>query len=44
LLVVLPSIFGVDGVWAALPISDAVAFVTAWIVMIRYMRKFKSQR
>ena len=44
LLIVLPPIFGVDGVWAALPISDVVAFVTAWIVMIRYMRKFKSLR
>jgi len=43
LLVVLPPVFGVDGVWAALPASDAVAFVTAWFVMYRYMRKFKQQ-
>lgn len=43
LLVVLPPVFGVDGVWAALPASDAVAFVTAWLVMYRYMRKFKQQ-
>lgn len=43
LLVVLPPVFGVDGVWAALPASDAVAFVTAWLVMYRYMRKFKHQ-
>ena len=43
LLVVLPPVFGVDGVWAALPVSDAVAFVTAWFVMYRFMRKFKQQ-
>ena len=43
LLVVLPPVFGVDGVWAALTASDAVAFVTAWLVMYRYMRKFKQQ-
>ena len=43
LLVVLPPVFGVDGVGAALPASDAVAFVTAWLVMYRYMRKFKQQ-
>jgi Na+-driven multidrug efflux pump len=35
---------GVNGVWAALPISDAVAFVVTWAVMISYMRKMKQQR
>ena len=43
LLIVLPPFFGVDGVWAALPTSDAVAFVVTWIVMIRYMRRIKSR-
>ena len=43
LLVILPPLMGVDGVWWALPISDALAFVTTWIIMIRYMRKFKRQ-
>lgn len=43
LLVVLPSILGVDGVWTALPASDTVAFIVTWIIMIRYMRKFKLQ-
>ncbi|MCR4852194.1 MAG: MATE family efflux transporter [Prevotella sp.] len=41
LLIVLPPIMGVDGVWAALPASDAVAFITAWIVMYRFMKKHK---
>ena len=43
LLIVLPPFFGVDGVWAALPTSDAVAFVVTWVVMIRYMRRIKSR-
>ncbi|MBR2102168.1 MAG: MATE family efflux transporter [Prevotella sp.] len=44
LLVALPPLMGVNGVWAALPISDAVAFVVTWGVMISYMRKMKQQR
>ncbi len=44
LLLILPPIMGVDGVWAALPASDGVAFITAWIIMIRYMRKMKSNK
>jgi putative MATE family efflux protein len=43
LLVALPPMLGVDGVWYALPTSDAVAFIVTWIIMIRYMRKFKLQ-
>ncbi len=43
LLVIMPPLMGVDGVWWALPISDALAFVTTWIIMIRYMRNFKRQ-
>lgn len=43
LLIALPPLMGVDGVWTALPTSDTIAFVVTWIVMIRYMRKFKQQ-
>ena len=43
LLIALPPLMGVDGVWTALPASDVIAFVVTWIVMIRYMRKFKQQ-
>lgn len=44
LLIVLPPFFGVDGVWAALPASDAIAFVTAVAVMVYYMRRLKTQQ
>jgi Na+-driven multidrug efflux pump len=43
LLIMLPPVMGVDGVWAALPASDTVAFVVTWIIMFRYMRTFKLQ-
>ena len=43
LLVALPPMLGVDGVWLALPASDTVAFIVTWIIMIRYMHKVKLQ-
>jgi Na+-driven multidrug efflux pump len=43
LLIILPPIMGVNGVWASLPASDTVAFIVTWIIMIRYMRQFKLQ-
>ena len=42
LLLVLPHIWGIDGVWYALPASDATAFIVAFIIMSRYMRKLKN--
>lgn len=41
LLAVLPPIYGVDGVWWAMPISDTVAAVVTFFMMMSYMRKFK---
>lgn len=43
LLAILPPIFGIDGVWAALPASDLVAVIVAVIMMTIYMKKFKIQ-
>lgn len=43
LLVVLPTFMGVDGVWWSLPISDALAFLTALIIMAKYMKHFRRQ-
>ena len=43
LLLVLPTMFGISGVWVSMPVSDTLsAFMAAWI-MIVYMRKFKKQ-
>lgn len=43
LLAILPPIFGLDGVWGALPASDFVAVIVAVIMMTIYMKKFKIQ-
>lgn len=43
LLIILAPIFGIDGVWAAMPASDAAASIVAAWLMIVYMRKFKRQ-
>ena len=43
MLIILPPIFGVDGVWASMPISDAISSVVTGGVMIAYMKKFNRQ-
>lgn len=43
LLVILPTFFGVDGVWYSLPTSDLMAAVVAAALMFSYMKKFKTQ-
>lgn len=41
LIIILPKFYGIDGVWAALPSSDALAALVALAMMIVYMRRFK---
>lgn len=41
LIVILPEFYSIDGVWAALPASDALAVVVAIGMMAVYMRRFK---
>ena len=41
LIVVLPLIWGLDGLWASLPTSDCIAAMVAAWVMWRYMREFR---
>ena len=43
LLVILPPFWGVDGVWWSLPLSDTIAFIVTFVMMARYMKKFKLQ-
>lgn len=42
LIVVLPNFFGVDGVWYAMPLSDAFATLVAVVVSARQIRKLRS--
>lgn len=41
LLLILPPIWGTDGVWASMPIADASASILTAILIIRQFRKFK---
>ena len=43
LLVMLPPIMKLDGVWTAMPVSDVIAAIVAFVMMAKYMRKFKKQ-
>lgn len=42
-LAILPLFFNLNGVWASLPVSDALSSVIAFTIMVFYMRKFKRQ-
>ena len=48
LLLILPPMWGVNGVWGAMAISDMLAFITAiitlWIVMRHLNKHFSSLR
>ena len=41
LLIILPPIFGLDGVWASYPISDLIATVVATFMLIWQVKKIK---
>ncbi|MDR1653551.1 MAG: MATE family efflux transporter [Prevotellaceae bacterium] len=44
MLIFLPNIWGVHGVWWSMPISDAISSVVATIMLVIQMRKFKQMR
>jgi len=37
-LLILPGHYGINGVWASMPVSDLLAFITAWIALFFYFR------
>lgn len=43
LIAVLPRYMGLDGVWLAMPLSDAVAAIMAYAMIFIYIKKFKKQ-
>ena len=43
-LLFLPPLIGLDGVWLSFPISDFIAFLVAVLIMARYIRRLKSQQ
>lgn len=43
LLLILPTMFGINGVWFSMPVSDTLSVIMAAWIMIVHMRKFKKQ-
>jgi putative MATE family efflux protein len=43
LVVILPGFYGLDGVWAAYPISDFLAFLLSGLLLSRVYRTFKER-
>ncbi|MGN0221818.1 MAG: MATE family efflux transporter [Prevotella sp.] len=43
LVFILPPIFGVDGVWWAMPVSDTISAIVTLVMMARYVRKMRGQ-
>jgi len=39
LLLILPRVFGIDGIWFAFPLADAGAFLLAMSLFVSYYRK-----
>ena len=40
-LLILPRFFGVTGVWASMPVSDAASFTVAAILIVKQLKEFK---
>ena len=41
LIAILPPFLGLDGIWLALPVSDGIAAVMAYVMLWIYVRKFR---
>lgn len=42
-LLLLPPLYGVKGVWISMPVSDGLAFVTAVVILMVYIKKVKEK-
>lgn len=42
-LILLPKHYGVTGVWASMPVSDFLAFITAWLALAIYLPRIKKE-
>lgn len=44
MLLVLPTLYGVDGVWYSMPVADTISALVTAIIMYLFMRKFNKQK
>ncbi|MFV0390479.1 MAG: MATE family efflux transporter [Paludibacteraceae bacterium] len=42
-LMILPSIFGLDGVWGSMPVADMLSVIVTTTTLIVFVRKFKKE-
>ena len=42
-LLLLPPLYGVKGVWISMPVSDGLAFITAVVILMVYIKKVKEK-
>lgn len=38
-LLILPRLFGLNGVWISMPVADTLSFLTAWIILLVKIRR-----
>jgi len=43
LVIILPSLYGLAGIWAAFPVSDCLAFLLSSLLLFRIYRTFKER-
>ena len=44
LLLVLPTLYGVDGVWWSMPVADTISALVTAVIMALFMRKINKQK
>ena len=44
LLLVLPTLYGVDGVWWSMPVADTTSALVTAVIMVLFMRKINKQK
>ena len=44
MLLVLPTLYGVDGVWYSMPVADTISALVTAIIMYLFMRKINKQK
>ena len=44
LLLLLPSLYGVDGVWWSMPVADTISALVTAVIMVLFMRRINKQK
>ena len=44
MLLVLPTLYGVDGVWYSMPVADTISALVTAIIIYLFMRKINKQK